>query len=156
MIVYDIPGRGKVEIENIILDYNGTIAVEGQLIEGVQEKLLDIKDKLKIHIVTADTYGTVEKQCEDIGINVITFPKENAGESKKLILENLGKEKTICVGNGFNDIEMFKNCKISIAIIEKEGCSGKLLLHADIVTKSIIDALNIILNENMMKATLRN
>ncbi len=156
MLIYNIPGIGKIEIDNIVFDYNGTIAVDGKLIDDAKVLIIKLKEYANIHILTADTYGTVEKECAELGVKVAKFPKEMASLSKKEIVENLGPEKTICVGNGFNDIEMFKICKISIAIIENEGCSGKLLAHSDIVTKSIKDAIKVILNENRMKATLRN
>lgn len=156
MIVYNIPGREDIEIKNIVFDYNGTIAVNGELIDGVKKKLLELKQLLDVYIVTADTYGTVEEQCRDLGVKIITFPKDNAGLSKQNIIEKIGSENTICVGNGFNDILMFKKSKISIAIMEAEGCSGKLLLESDIVVKSIIDAINLVMSNDMMKATLRN
>lgn len=156
MLIYKIPGRDDIEIENIVFDYNGTIAVDGKILEGVRELLSELGNYANIYILTADTYGTVAKECSDIDAKVLTFPKENAGESKKGIVKNLGEEKTICVGNGFNDIPMFKEVVISIAVIEGEGSSGKLLVHADIVTRSIIEAIEIILNEDKMKATLRN
>lgn len=156
MLIYHIPGMGKIEIENVVFDYNGTIAVDGKLIDDVKELILKLKEYANIYILTADTYGTVEKECADLGVEVKTFLKDMASLSKKEIVESLGPEKTICVGNGFNDIEMFKICKISIAIIEGEGCSGKLISHSDIVSKSIKEAIEIILNENKMKATLRN
>lgn len=156
MLVYDIPGTGKVEIENIVFDYNGTVAVDGKLIDDIKETLIKLKDFANIYILTADTYGTVKAECSDLGIDVKTFPKENAGFFKKEIVEELGSENTICVGNGFNDVEMFKICKISIATIEDEGCSGKLLAYTDIVVKTIEDAIKLILNKDRMKATLRN
>ena len=71
-------------------------------------------------------------------------------------MRKLNGRKTICVGNGYNDIPMFKESILTIAVIEGEGACGKLLLNADIVTRSIIDAIEIILNENKVKATLRN
>lgn len=156
MLIYNIPGRGRIEIENVVFDYNGTVAVDGKLIDDARELILKLKEYVNIHILTADTYGTVENQCKELGVKVSTFPKEMASLSKKEIVENLGPEKTICVGNGFNDIEMFKICKLSIAVMENEGCSGKLLSYSDVVTKSIKDAIEIILSENRMKATLRS
>jgi soluble P-type ATPase len=50
---------------------------------------------------------------------------------------------------------MFENSELSIAIIGEEGCSGKLLLHSDIVVHNIVDAMNLLLNEKRMIATLR-
>ena len=34
MIRIDIPGTGPVEIKRVMFDYNGTIAVDGRLIDG--------------------------------------------------------------------------------------------------------------------------
>lgn len=156
MILYQIPGRKDIEIENIVFDYNGTIAVNGKLINGVSKLINELSNQVNIYILTADTYGTVEKECLDINGNLLTFPKENAGESKRDIVRNLDGKKTLCLGNGFNDIPMFEEAALSIAIIEGEGASGKLISKADIVVRDIIDGINIVLNRNMVKATLRN
>ena len=156
MLIYEIPGRDNIEIKNIVFDYNGTIAVDGKLIAGVQELINKLSESANIYILTADTYGTVEKECKGINAKVLTFPKENAGESKKEIVKNLSGSNTVCLGNGFNDIPMFLEAILSIGIIEGEGISGKLLSKADIVARSIMEALEILLNKNMIKATLRN
>lgn len=156
MILYEIPGRDNIEIENIIFDYNGTIAVDGKLIDGVKDLINKLSGSVDVYILTADTYGTVKKECIDINAKILTFPKENAGVSKEEIVKRLDGDKTICLGNGYNDILMFKEAILSIGIIEGEGASGKLLGHADIVVRSIIEGLEIMLNKNMIKATLRN
>lgn len=156
MIVYEIPGRDNIEIQNIVFDYNGTIAVDGKLIQGVKELINKLAQDANIYILTADTYGTVKEECKDIKARVLTFPTENAGESKREIVRNLGGNNTLCLGNGFNDIPMFEESILSIAIMEGEGVSGKLLAKADIVGRSIIEVLGILLNKNMIKATLRN
>lgn len=156
LLIYEILGRDSMEAENIVFDYNGTIAVDGKLINGVEELINKLAECVNIYILTADTYGTVEKECKGINGKVMTFPKENAGESKRDIVKELGGVKTICLGNGFNDILMFEEAVLSIAIVEGEGASGKLLAKADIVSRSILEALKMILNKNMIKATLRN
>lgn len=156
MILYQIPGRKDIEIENLVFDYNGTIAVNGKLIDGVSQLINELSNHVNIYILTADTYGTVEKECQNIKAKVLTFPKENAGQSKRDIVRNLDCNKTLCLGNGFNDIPMFEEAVLSIAIIEGEGASGKLLSKADIVVRDIIEGIKIILNSNMIKATLRN
>ncbi len=156
ILTYEIPGRDNIKIKNIVFDYNGTIAVDGKLIDGVGELINKLSEDVDIYVLTADTYGTVEIECKDIKAKVLRFPKENAGQSKKEIVDKLSASSTICLGNGFNDIPMFEEAVISIAIIEGEGVSGKLLAKADIVTRSIIEALGILLNKNMLKATLRN
>lgn len=156
MLTYNISGRGKLEIENVVLDYNGTIGTNGKIIEGVKELLYKLKKHVNVYILTADTYGTVKEECRTLGVHILTFPKENAGISKKEIVRKLDGKKTICIGNGYNDIPMFKEAILAIAVIEGEGACGKLLINADIVTRSILEALDIILNENKVKATLRS
>lgn len=156
MLCYDIPGRGRIEIENVVFDYNGTIAVDGKIIGGVKELLEKLKKHVKVYVLTADTYGTAINECKNLGVNIMTFPNEDSGFYKKEIVRKLGGRNTLCIGNGYNDIPMFKEAILSIAVIEGEGASSKLILNADIVTKSIIDAIKLILDENRMKATLRN
>lgn len=156
MLLYEIPGKENIEIENIVFDYNGTIAVDGKLIHGVEEAINTLSKSLNVFIVTADTYGTVEDECKGINAKILTFPKENAGESKRDIVKKLGPLKTITIGNGFNDVPMFKEAILSIGIMEGEGMSGSLIIEADIVVGNIIDGINIVGNKNMVKATLRN
>lgn len=156
MIVYEIPGRENIEIENIVFDYNGTIAVDGKLIGRVEEAINDLSSRLNIFILTADTYGTVREECKGIDAEILTFPKENAGESKRDIVEKLGPSKTITIGNGYNDIPMFKESILSIGVMEGEGIASHLIKHADIVVGSIIEGIRIVSSKNMVKATLRN
>ncbi len=155
MIYIEIPGRKPLTISHIVLDYNGTIAVDGFLAEGVKEKLLKLKEMAEIHVLTADTYGSVRKQCKPLGIDVKTFPREGASSCKKQIVRSLTGEK-VCIGNGFNDIEMFDSADLSVAVINDEGMCAKLLLHADVFTMSIKDALDLLLKPDRLKATLRS
>ncbi|NLL19559.1 MAG: HAD family hydrolase [Clostridia bacterium] len=156
MLLYEIPGRGTIRIKNIVFDYNGTIAVDGKLLAGVKELIQQLKLKVNIYILTADTYGTVAQECSSLGIETMSFPQGAASQAKKEVVLKLGAENTMCIGNGYNDIEMCKTAALSIGVIEQEGCCSKLLLHTDIVATSIKNALEIILNPDRVKATLRN
>lgn len=155
MLTYEIPGQGHIEIKNVVFDYNGTLAVDGKLIPGIKELLLKLTKRARVIILTADTYGTARKECSFLGDAIMAFPQEGAGEAKRKIVEQLGADCTICIGNGFNDTKMFEIAALSIAVIEPEGCSGKLLSYADIVVSSIRDAIEIVLSPNRIKATLR-
>ncbi|MBE5900857.1 MAG: ATPase P [Lachnospiraceae bacterium] len=154
MIQVEIPGRQDVKVEHLVLDYNGTVAKDGELIDGVAERLLELKELVDVHILTADTYGTARKQCEPLGVFVDTFPRANAAECKVEIVRNL-KENRMCIGNGFNDVLMFDEAEFAVAVLEEEGTYAGLLSHADVVTKGIVDALDLLLKPNRLKATLR-
>ena len=154
MIILDIPGREVLPIEHLVLDYNGTIAEGGCLIPGVAERLAALKDHVTVHILTADTYGTVRAECAPLGVQIDTFPTAGAAECKKDIVGSLAGN-VFCIGNGFNDVLMFDAAALSVAVIEAEGAYAGLLSHADVVTRSITDALDLLLYPDRLKATLR-
>ena len=155
MIRIEIPGRDTITIKHLVLDYNGTIAEDGHLIDGIKERLLALKELVEIHVLTADTYGTVRAQCEHLGVNVETFPRAGAAECKLEIVKRLGAN-VMCVGNGYNDVQMFGAADLSVAVLEKEGTYAGLIAHADIVTRSILDALDLLLKTDRVRATLRS
>ena len=68
MIVIEIPGREPLKINHVVLDYNGTAAVDGMLLKGVKERIARLKELAHVYVLTADTYGTVTRQCEPLGI----------------------------------------------------------------------------------------
>lgn len=155
MINVDIPGRKNYIIENIVFDYNGTIAVDGKIADSTKEKLSILSKMANVYVLTADTYGSATKECEGLSLTLKTFPKDNAADYKKKIIEEIGKENTICFGNGYNDIKMFEVSQISVAVLEREGMCAKLLINADVLVRSIEDGINLLLNTKALIATLR-
>lgn len=154
-MIIDIPGKGVLNIKNVVFDYNGTIAVNGIIKESIKENLIKLKEEVNIYVLTADTYGFAKAECEKLGIKILTFPKEGAGKFKDEIVEGIGYENTICVGNGFNDIEMCKKAALSIGVIDEEGIASSLIGCTDIIANGIESAINILLNKNRVIATLR-
>ena len=155
-MILEIPGRETVEIKDVVLDYNGTIAIDGKLIDGVAELVNELAGDINFHIITADTYGSTEKELANINCKVVKIPKEKQDSSKLDYLLKLGKENTLCVGNGKNDKLMLKESVISIALIQDEGVCVESLLAADIACKSIMDVFAYFKIPNRIKATLRN
>jgi len=155
-VILEIPGREKIEIKNVVFDYNGTIAIDGKLIEGIDKIINELSDAINFHVITADTYGSVEKALANINCKVVKISKEKQDVSKLDYLLKLGKERTLCVGNGKNDQLMLKESVIGIALIQDEGVCVESLLAADIVCKSIMDVFAYFKSPNRIKATLRN
>ena len=155
-MILEIPGMETIEIKNAVFDYNGTIAIEGQLIEGVGEAINELAGEISFHVVTADTFGSVEEQLADIDCKVVKISEQKQDVSKLDYLLRLGKENTLCVGNGRNDTLMLKQAVIGIALILDEGVCIESLLAADIACKSIMDVFAYFKNPNRIKATLRN
>jgi soluble P-type ATPase len=146
----------QIELKHLILDYNGTIAINGALIEGVLERLKKLSPQLSIHVLTADTYGSVHEQCEADFLNIHVIGKEKQDEQKLSFIKSLGINNTVAIGNGRNDALMLKSAILGFAILQDEGISICALNSADVVFVSIIDALDALLIPNRLIATLRN
>ncbi|TWI76886.1 P-type E1-E2 ATPase [Desulfobotulus alkaliphilus] len=156
MFTIDIPGFGKVKAFHLVLDYNGTLAQDGKLLNGVKERLQQLSESIRIHVVTADTFGSVEKALDGLPLSIVPIPPGNQGQAKKEYVESLGKDSVIAMGNGRNDAAMLQTARIGIAILMKEGASSQALLHADLTSTHICDALDLLLHPLRLTATLRD
>jgi len=155
MLIIDIPDAKRIEAQDLVLDYNGTLAVDGLLLNGMRQLLEQLSAKLSIHILTADTYGTAKEQLQGISCSLEILEQPMQDLQKEMYLLKLGREHTIAIGNGVNDALMLKNAALSVVVIQKEGCSGRCLLNADIVCSSIFDALELLVTPQRIEATLR-
>ena len=154
MLKIQIPGREELTLSHLILDYNGTIAEDGEIIESIRPQLAELSKDLSIYVITADTHGTAAKKCEGLPLQVLTFPTTKVGAIKAEEAQKL-TGGVITIGNGFNDIQMSDAADLSICVMGREGCCGALLMHTDVVVTSIDDALDLLLKTGRLRATLR-
>jgi len=155
MIKIDIPGNKILQLEHLVLDYNGTIAFDGDLIDGVKECLAELSQMLTIHVITADTFGSVKKTLEDIHCKLAVIPLDHQDVAKLEYVKNLGREKTVSMGNGVNDRLMLKASALGVAVIQGEGAAFETLASADVVCKDILSALSLLIHPLRLTATLR-
>ena len=155
MIDIAVPGRGHYLIEHLILDLNGTIALDGKIIGGVKERLITLSKDLTIIVVTADTNRNAMKLLKGLPVTLRTIEESRENEQKARLVREKGEEVTVCVGNGSNDVSMLKEAAIGICIVGREGASSEAIMAADLVVPSINDALELFLKPHRMKASLR-
>lgn len=155
MIEINIPAFGQLRLKHLVLDYNGTLAFDGNLIDGVAQLLRRLNDHLHIHILTADTFGSVRQKFTDSPYTIHVLSAGNEDKGKADYICQLGAQATACIGNGRNDYLMLQEAALGIAVIQKEGSSLQALLHADIIIPNILDALNLLLSPQRLIATLR-
>ena len=154
MLNINIPGRGELVLSHLVLDYNGTIAEDGLIIPGIAERLEQLRENLEICVITADTHGTATRRCEGLPLKVLTFPTTEVGAIKADHVRSL-TGGVVTIGNGFNDIAMSDAADLSVCVLGPEGCCGKLAAHCDVLTRSIEDALDLLLKPDRLRATLR-
>ncbi len=151
-----IPGYGELDLKYLVMDYNGTLAIDGNLIAGVREALTILAQHLALHILTADTFGKAKTGLSGIDCTLSILPEKDQPEGKLNYVESLGAEHTVSIGNGRNDRLMLKASALGIAVILEEGASAVTLGAGDVVCTSIVAALNLLLNPLRLTATLRS
>jgi len=155
VIEITIPGRGNYTIKNVVVDLNGTIAVDGKIIQGVKEKVAMLGQKLNIFLATADTNKNAKDLIKDLPVTLYKIKEGKENNRKLQVVLKKGKNNTVSIGNGCNDISMLKESAIGICIVGREGASAEAMMVADLVVSNINDALDLLLKPHRLKATLR-
>lgn len=156
MLTIAVPGCLMLQLAHLVLDYNGTIAMDGRLIEGVAGRLARLAPDLQIHVLTADTHGTAAKETESLPCLLAVIPPDNQDLAKLGYIEHIGPQRVVAVGNGRNDCLMLERATLGIAIVGGEGASSRALAAADLVCTDIAGALDLLLTPKRLQATLRN
>ena len=151
-IELEIPGRGRLLLDNVLLDINGTLSDRGALIDTAQPRLGQLAAALTVHLLSADTFGSAESIAAALGAR---WRRVTDGSAKLDYLEQLGAERCAAIGNGTNDVLMLERCALGIAVLGPEGTSAAALRAADVVCRSIDEALDLLLAPTALVATLR-
>lgn len=155
MIEIKIPGFGDMQLAHVVSDYNGTLAHDGILIEGVKERLTQLAEMVTVHIITADTFGRAAEQLKGLPLKLHIISQGKEGEQKTDYVTQLGGHAVAVFGNGNNDREMMEAARVSVAVMEGEGCAAKSIFAADILVADICAGLDLLLHSQRCRATLR-
>ncbi len=156
MIELTIPGRGELRIQHLVTDVNGTLAVDGQLIDGLVKRITALRDRISVKMITADTHGrqfSIDQQLDLTAVRLI--PDRNEAEQKAEFVRGLGAEHVVAIGQGANDAAMLKEAALGICVMSREGVAVETLLAADIVVPDIFAALELLEKPMRILATLR-
>lgn len=156
MITVEIPGFKKLEIRHLVLDFNGTVSFDGRLISGVTERILQLSQKVKVYVLTADTTGTCVEQLFGLPLTVSILNTRPEDEAKLAFVRQLGTDACACIGNGVNDHRMLEACVLGIAVIGPECTASKAVFAAHVIAPGIIEALDLLINPVRLLATLRS
>lgn len=155
MIELNIPGRGILQLQHLVCDVNGTLALDGQLLEGLGWVLNTLRDRLTLHLLTADTHGRQEIIDRQLGLQAVRVQPGREAQQKAEYVNKLGAESVVAIGQGANDAEMLKAAALGICVLSKEGAAVETLLSADLVTAGIFDALDLLDKPLRIVASMR-
>ncbi len=145
----------RIELKYLLLDYTGTLSENGRLIHGIRERLEKLSAVFDgIEVLTSDTFHSAERELKGLRLNINILEGE-AGTQKLDKLNELGAKYCVAIGNGNNDMLMLKYARLSIAVINGDGCFAKLINEADIVVKSTNDILDGLIDTRKIISLLR-
>ena len=155
MIELRIPGRGGFELEHLVCDVNGTLAVDGKLFEGLVRTLTGLRDRLELHLLTADTHGRQGIIDQQLNLQAVRLQPGDEALQKAAYVRNLGAQSVVAIGQGANDAGMLQEAALGICVLSAEGVAVETLLAADLVVPDIFAALELLEKPLRIVATLR-
>ena len=155
MIELNIPGRGTLQLEHLVCDVNGTLAIDGQLQEGIARVIRTLRDRLEVHLLTADTHGKQEIIDNQLGLQAVRVQAGDEAGQKGRYVEQLGANTVVAIGQGANDAAMLKAAALGICLLSVEGAAVESVMAADLVVPDIFTALSLLEKPMRIVATLR-
>ena len=150
-----IPGRGPLRLQHLVTDVNGTLAVDGVLIEGLTKRIASLRDRLEIHMLTADTHGRQVAIDEQLNLKATRVQPGNEAAQKAEFVREVGADTVVAIGQGANDAEMLKVAALGICVMSQEGVATETLTSADIIVPDIFAALDLLEKPVRIVASLR-
>lgn len=155
MIELSVPGRGTITLNHLVCDVNGTIAFDGYLIDGVARSIKILRDRLEVHLLTADTHGNQSQIDFQLALKAHILQAGDEARQKAVIVEALGAEHVVAIGQGANDSQMLRAAALGICVISREGTFAEAMQAADIIVPDILSALELLEKPLRLIATLR-
>jgi soluble P-type ATPase len=155
MFDLDIPGFGRLTLNHLVLDFNGTLARDGALIPGVAERLAALSQILTVRVLTADTFGTVRVVLAGLPLTVEVLKPGAEDQAKLAYVESLGAASCAAMGNGRNDRLMVQAAGLGVAVLGPEGASPATLAAGQVTVPHICVGLDLLLHPKRLLATLR-
>jgi len=155
LLEISIPEFGILRLSHLVLDYNGTLTLDGKILPQVKDKLSELSTKLEIHVLTADTFGTAQTELSKIPCKVRIISGDGLDKQKEEYIRKVGVESVVAFGNGRNDRLMLKAARLGVAIIGREGCATEAVMAANLCIVDVADGLDLLLYPKRLEATLK-
>jgi len=154
MIIIQRPGQDLLEMDFMLMDFEGTLAQDRRVDPKAKDKINLLSKRMKIYILAKGEKEVVEDVLKKVKAEVIYLRMREPAQGKLSLLRQLGARRTVAIGNGVDDALMLEEAGLGICILGREGASVKAMQKADVVVTNILDALDFILKPLRQEATL--
>ncbi|MFB3886986.1 MAG: ATPase P [Thermodesulfobacteriota bacterium] len=154
MISIQRPGQDPLQIDFILIDFEGTLASGRRVHPKAKDKINLLSKRTKIYILTKEEKEAAEETLRKVKAELLYLAEGDASQRKLDLLRQLGSARTVVMGNGVDDAPMIEEAGLGICVIGKEGASAEAIKKADVVVLNILDALDFLLKPLRQKNTL--
>ncbi len=171
MIPIERPGLKPLEIEFVLIDFEGTLAVDRRVHPKAKDKINLLSKRTKIYvlvnppppplnkggeggILAKGEKELIDERLTKVKAEIIYLAEGDSSQGKLDLLYQLGPARCVAIGNGVDDAAMIQEAGIGICVIGKEGSSGDATKNAALVFTDILDALDFLLKPLRQRATL--
>ncbi len=154
MITLQRPGQVALEIDSILIDFEGTLASDRRVHPKAKDKINLLSKRAKIYILTKGEKEDVEEVLKKVKAEIIYLIEGKSSQQKLDLLRQMGANRTVAIGNGVDDVPMIEEAGFGICVLGKEGTFSEAMKKADVVFMNILDALDFLLKPLRQRATL--
>ena len=154
MISIQRPGMENLDIHFVLIDFEGTLAMDGRVHPKAKDKVNLLSKRATIYILTKSNRGKVEETLKKMKVEILYLTEEDSSQQKLNVLQRLGSHQTAVIGNGLDDVRIMEQAGLGMCVIGKEGSSAEAMAKADLVVSNVLDALDFLLKPLRQRATL--
>ncbi len=154
MISIQRSGMENLDIHYVLIDFEGTLAMDSRVHPKAKEKVNLLSKRATIYILTKSNREKVEKSLRKMKVDIVYVTEGDASQQKLNVLQRLGPHLTAVIGNGLDDLQMMDQAGLGMCVIGKEGSSAEAVAKADLVVTNVLDALDFLLKPLRQRATL--
>jgi soluble P-type ATPase len=154
MISIQRPGMESLDIHFVLIDFEGTLAMDGRVHPKAKDKVNLLSKRATIYILTKSNREKVEETLKKMKVEILYLTEGDSSQQKLNVLQRLGSHQTAVIGNGLDDVRIMEQAGLGMCVIGKEGSSAEAMAKADLVVNNVLDALDFLLKPLRQRATL--
>jgi soluble P-type ATPase len=154
MISIQRPGMENLDIHFVLIDFEGTLAMDGRVHPKAKDKVNLLSKRATITILTKSNREKVEETLRKMKVEILYVTEGDSSQQKLNALQRLGPHQTAVIGNGLDDVRIMEQAGLGMCVIGKEGASAEAMAKADLVVTHVLDALDFLLKPLRQRAIL--
>jgi soluble P-type ATPase len=154
MISIQRPGMESLDIHFVLIDFEGTLAMDGRVHPKAKDKVNLLSKRATIYILTKSNREKVEEALRKMKVEILYVTEGDSSQQKLNALQRLGPHQTAVIGNGLDDVRIMEQAGLGMCVIGKEGASAEAMAKADLVVTHVLDALDFLLKPMRQRAIL--